>query len=260
MSKILVVDDSELQRTLMAEWLKEAGFEVVEAADGRAGLYKTIETKPQLIVLDVLMPNITGYEFVKKIRQAGGEFSEIPIVVITARQQMEDFFDSWQITDFLVKGLSKEEFLESIRSALHKYDKRGKGESLVPPVPREKQGQKFIITGIQEYVVFEVRDYLKKIGMVCEVVFNEDMAVQKAAHLRPDYFLCQYWEDPEVFNAQKIFYKLRGEDGLEKMREIYFCSERIGIEAQKDLPEADIVVYSSLNQFAEKLRGIILGA
>lgn len=255
MKKILVVDDSELQRAMMGEWLDNALYEVTYAVDGKEGLYKTIEIKPDLIILDVLMPKLTGYEFVKKMRQAGGEFSDIPIIVLTSRENMEEYFDSWQITDFLVKGLPKEEFLKKVQEALLASEEDSDG--ILPITPLANSGLRFVVAGAQDFVVFEIREYLKKLGMKCEVVLSDDYVADTVVKQKPDFLLCQYWEDSQNFDAQKIFFRLKGLEQVKNVRMIFYCSDRIGLEADKDLKGAELITYSSLNDFMQKLKAVI---
>src|SRR6478736_3796370 len=79
--KILLVDDDAAIRELASVYLVKEGFDVSCAADGVAGVEKAKELQPALIVLDVMMPGMTGFEFCKSVRLD----SNVPIIMLTAR-------------------------------------------------------------------------------------------------------------------------------------------------------------------------------
>jgi CheY-like chemotaxis protein len=81
--KILVVDDSDDTREMMAKLLELEAFTVVTAEDGRAGLSAAEVERPDLIITDINMPNLNGIEMIKLLRNRS-EFSDIPIMAITA--------------------------------------------------------------------------------------------------------------------------------------------------------------------------------
>lgn len=81
--KILVVDDDKALRDLYKIRLNEAFFQVVEAADGEEGLVRAMDEKPDLIVLDLMMPKINGMD-VLDILKATKETKDIPVIVVTA--------------------------------------------------------------------------------------------------------------------------------------------------------------------------------
>lgn len=88
MSKILIIDDEpELVKAIEVR-LRASGYQVEVAYDGEEGVKKTIEFKPDLIILDIVMPKMSGYE-VCKILKSNEETRDIPILVLTASQQRE---------------------------------------------------------------------------------------------------------------------------------------------------------------------------
>lgn len=80
---ILIVDDDALVRQLYAVKLQKAGFAVREAGDGDSGLAEAFSSKPDLIVLDILMPRMNGYEVLKKLRASGEWGAQVPVIVLT---------------------------------------------------------------------------------------------------------------------------------------------------------------------------------
>ena len=88
MSKILIIDDEpELVKAIEVR-LRASGYQVEVAYDGEEGVKKTIEFKPDLIILDIVMPKMSGYE-VCKVLKSNEETRHIPILILTASQQRE---------------------------------------------------------------------------------------------------------------------------------------------------------------------------
>ena len=83
-SSVLVVEDDSATREMMRRTLEKEGWNVVEAENGRVGLERLAESKPDLILLDLMMPEMDGFEFVSHL-QADADNRSIPIVVVTAK-------------------------------------------------------------------------------------------------------------------------------------------------------------------------------
>ena len=111
--RILVIDDDQATLKLLKPFLVSKGFEVETALDGLEGLEKVRSWKPALIVLDVIMPRLDGYGFLREIKK-DLKFRNIPIVVLTAREMMRDIFVQEGITEFVVKPYEPEELLRLI--------------------------------------------------------------------------------------------------------------------------------------------------
>ncbi|ANQ53685.1 MULTISPECIES: response regulator [Thermosipho] len=89
MKKILVVDDSEVLRKITSFNLKKAGYEVYEAFDGVDGLEKMKDIKPDLIILDIMMPRLDGFGVLKEKKNIE-EIKNIPVIILTAKGGAED--------------------------------------------------------------------------------------------------------------------------------------------------------------------------
>ena len=82
MAKILLVDDDELMIKMYQGKFKDDGFDVATAFDGQSGYDKTLEFKPDLILLDIMMPNVNGLEMLKKLK-GNPATKKIPIILLT---------------------------------------------------------------------------------------------------------------------------------------------------------------------------------
>ena len=114
---VLVVEDDAATREMLQRMLEREGFAVAEAADGRAGLERVAEQLPSLILLDLLMPQMNGFEFLAEL-QSRPEWRSIPVVVVTAKDLTAEEHArlSGQVTEVLRKGAyTRERLLSEVR-------------------------------------------------------------------------------------------------------------------------------------------------
>lgn len=117
---ILVVEDDKFLRQLLSEKLMKEGFLVREAIDGDAALAFFKKETPHLVLLDLLLPGILGFEVLKHIR-ATPELSKIPVIILTNLGQQEDVKKAKDLgaTDYLVKAnFTPDEIISRIREVL----------------------------------------------------------------------------------------------------------------------------------------------
>ena len=111
--KILVVDDDPSLLELMKSFLVSRGYETETASDGADGLEKVKSCDPDLIILDVMMPKMDGYTFIRELKKTG-KLNKLSIIVLTAREMMRDMFVQEGIKDYLIKPFQPEDLLEKI--------------------------------------------------------------------------------------------------------------------------------------------------
>jgi PAS domain S-box-containing protein len=118
-AKILVVDDKPDILLLCRLNLEAAGYEVVEANDGRAALELIARKDPDLVVLDVMMPGVDGWQVLSSIR-ADSRTRDLPVIMLTAKASERDQIHGWQLgaTDYLTKPFGREALLSTTRKAL----------------------------------------------------------------------------------------------------------------------------------------------
>ena len=116
---ILVVDDNEANVELLEAYLTAYGYDVITAVDGESGLEKTYSEMPDLLLLDIMMPGINGYEVCKRLKE-DEKTRFIPIVMITALTEMDDKVKGLDVgaDDFLSKPFNKLELMARVRSLL----------------------------------------------------------------------------------------------------------------------------------------------
>jgi len=113
--KILVVEDDESQRLLYHDEFAEAGYEVVLAANGREALRQLGMAKPDLIILDIVMPVMDGMETLGRIIR---EHRDVPIILNTAYSSYRDDFMSWGADAYVVKSADLGELKAKVREIL----------------------------------------------------------------------------------------------------------------------------------------------
>jgi len=119
-AKIMVVEDEEILLTALKEELTGGGYEVEGAVDGEDGLAKVKTFKPQLILLDLVMPKMDGMEMLQKLK-ADAETRDVPVVILTNLSDYERISEALSLgaMDYLVKANYKlEDLLEKVKTVL----------------------------------------------------------------------------------------------------------------------------------------------
>jgi two-component system phosphate regulon response regulator PhoB len=121
MAKILVVEDERTNRLLATTLLRHAGHDVFEAAEASTGLRLALEERPDLLLVDLSLPDYSGAEFIRRVRLARGG-ATVPIVLYTASAidaATRDFMEMHAIQHAIEKPSAPDGFLRTIESALH---------------------------------------------------------------------------------------------------------------------------------------------
>jgi DNA-binding response OmpR family regulator len=128
--KILVVDDKPELRTLLKNYLSQEGFEVVAAGDGREALFVARQEKPDLIILDLMMPEMGGYEFLRIY----GREADTPVIILTAKLEENDKVLGLELgaDDYMTKPFSPRELTARVRAVLRRMEKQqSAGQSIL---------------------------------------------------------------------------------------------------------------------------------
>ena len=125
MSRILIIEDEAPMRTALADLLTSEGHRAITAADGESGLHRALEEKPDLILLDIMMPKLDGFQVCAELRRLG---IAAPVLMLTAKGQIEDRVVGLDVgaDDYLVKPFSTEELLARIRALLRRVQKQAR--------------------------------------------------------------------------------------------------------------------------------------
>jgi DNA-binding response OmpR family regulator len=117
--KILLVDDSETVLMMEQMILKKDRYQVITAKNGKEGVQKALETRPDLILMDVIMPEMNGFDAVRCLRQQTATHS-VPIVMVTTKAEAESMETGYEsgCSDYVTKPIDSTELLTKVRSIL----------------------------------------------------------------------------------------------------------------------------------------------
>ncbi len=109
---ILIVDDSKTQLAICRKWLGDAGYNTITASDGKAGIVQTQQQHPDLILMDIVMPNVNGFQATRYLKRQATT-KHIPIVLISGEEQSSGRIWAKKLGAccFMVKPMSKEKLL-----------------------------------------------------------------------------------------------------------------------------------------------------
>ncbi|MDA0267474.1 MAG: response regulator [Cyanobacteria bacterium] len=122
--KILVIDDSRVIRMRVRDMLPQGNFEVIEAKDGVEGMDAIRSQHPNLIMLDFLLPRMSGWEVFQAV-QASPDFQSIPLVLMSGRKEevTEKISEPFEFFEFIQKPFEQKELIEAIKGAMVKARK-----------------------------------------------------------------------------------------------------------------------------------------
>jgi DNA-binding response OmpR family regulator len=117
--KILLVDDSETILEMERMILQQDRYEVLTARDGEEGVTKALELKPDLILMDVIMPGLDGFAAVRRLREHPGT-SRVPIVMVTSKAEAESMETGYEsgCSDYIIKPIDRMELVAKVKNLL----------------------------------------------------------------------------------------------------------------------------------------------
>jgi twitching motility two-component system response regulator PilH len=123
MPLVLIVDDSPTEVHVLSGYLEKHGFETASAADGREGIDKARELKPGLILMDVVMPGMNGFQATRELAR-DPQTAAIPVLMVTTKGLETDKI--WGMrqgaVDYLVKPVTEAQLVDKVRAALGDHD------------------------------------------------------------------------------------------------------------------------------------------
>jgi len=224
--KILIVDDNETVRTLLKISLKKENYEVFEAADGVSGFEMAESIHPQLIISDILMPNMDGFEFCRKVREESQDKS-VPFIFLSSLSEITTELRGYRTgaDDYLVKSdLKKHELLKKIETLLKKSEQY---QSI------EEKMDDGLVGRLAEMSMIEIIQLLalnKKSGLL--KITSDD----KAGEI--------FFKDGHLTHA--VIDEIQGERAIHKMVEFETGIFRFLPNGEKD-PEIQTITNSAMN-------------
>jgi DNA-binding response OmpR family regulator len=178
MSKILIVDDDAYIRELVGTLLSGAGFDVSEAFDGRDALSKMTATNPDLAVIDVMMPNMDGFELCRHLRKY---YENVPVLMLTAKTGLPDKVKGLGIgaDDYLTKPFEGEELIARVKALLRRYKIEASQTIQVGNITVDKSSYSVIFAGIHEDIPMKEFELLFKLSGFPGKTFSRDQLIDE---------------------------------------------------------------------------------
>lgn len=119
MNQVLIVEDDADIRELVAFKLRQVGYDVRTAGNGEEGLQLAVDTPPDVVILDLMMPKLSGLEVCRELR-SNDDTATIPIIMLTAKAQEADVERGFELgaTDYVIKPFSPRELVSRVQAAL----------------------------------------------------------------------------------------------------------------------------------------------
>lgn len=146
MKKILIVEDDDNIRELLRLYLEREGYQVSEAENGAAGLSKWKAEDPDMMLLDVMMPIMDGWQVCKEVRAAD---QSMPIIMITAKGETMDKVSGLELgaDDYIVKPLEMREVVARVRAVFRRFAGDDSGKLVFDKLTIDKQAYDLVIDG-----------------------------------------------------------------------------------------------------------------
>lgn len=128
--KILVIDDDKAFIELITNRLMIGGYEVIAACHGEEGFYKIENERPDLVILDILMPHKSGYDVLKQIKKETNGIEKTPVIIMTGKGSLREYFDETPIHAFMMKPFDAAALLSKIEELIALSEKLKKQESM----------------------------------------------------------------------------------------------------------------------------------
>jgi DNA-binding response OmpR family regulator len=176
-NKILVVDDDEYIRELVCTLLRNEGYGIVEASDGRVALKKLGEEKVDLCVLDIMMPNMDGFEFCKTARKY---YENLPILMLTAKGEISQKIKGFDLgcDDYLTKPFEGAELIVRVRALLKRYHIDMAEEITIGKVTMNKSSYIVSVNGGKSDIPMKEFELLYKLGSSTGKTLTRDYLIE----------------------------------------------------------------------------------
>jgi len=210
MKTILVVDDKLAVQMLIDDYLTERGYRVVKASNGRDALFVARHEKPDLILLDIMMPEMDGYEFIRTYRKE----KETPIILLTAKLEEADKVVGLELgaDDHVTKPFGMAELVARIRAVIRRSEKK-------------KQTSEILRTGD---LVLDLNAYRVTVGGDSVELTPSEFKLLKILMATPG----------RAFSRAELLEKLKGDsvDGVERTIDVHVRNLRSKIEPNPTQP------------------------
>ena len=173
----MIVDDDPNIRELVCALLHNSGFEICEADDGRAALQKMSAENPDLAVIDVMMPNMDGYELCRNLRKY---YANLPVLMLTAKSDIGAKVKGFELgaDDYLTKPFEGDELVMRVRSLLRRYKIEASQIVQIGELTIDKNSYSVIYGGVKEDIPMKEFELLFKLAGFPGKTFSRDSLIE----------------------------------------------------------------------------------
>lgn len=241
--KILVVDDEPEILEATDSCLTMNGYEVHTATNGEEAFDVARKIQPDLILLDVMMAKMTGYEFLQRLKKQKGTGKSVPVIVMSGKKTMKDFFSSWDIFTFLDKPFNADQLVSLITKALGEHDAAGGPAAAFTA----------FAVAFEEDLGNQIRYFLESYGFqVFSLPENHDVIMDPSS-VRPDIVFFHYDSGPAKDNAEMLYRRIQHRKDRDLIQFVVFCQDFTEAEVRRELGAKYVIRYQT---FAELIHGI----
>jgi DNA-binding response OmpR family regulator len=230
--RVLIVEDEGNMRTMLALELESAGYQVFQAEDGEAAFQIAKCVKPDLIISDILMPQMDGNQLMKKLRDS--EFGKhIPFIVMTARGQMQDYFEMLEVDDFIAKPFDAEDLLTRVGRVLEKVKKKKQATAGDGKETMSSGKKKVLILDDDAAVYDKFEKILTANGYEVNVVKTVPECLDSAVLFKPNMVVLRFLL--EGMNGDKLVGLMKGMPHIKDVPLVVYSQKVRGWEEQSVL-------------------------
>jgi len=240
--KILVVDDEPFFVEVMTTRFQAAGFDVVSARNVEEAFLKARKEKPQMIIMDVMMPVTSGYEAMQKIRQ-DPVTRDIPAIVFSGKAGMRDFFAEIPRVEFFHKPFDFKVLIARVEALIGDHH----------PSPQVRNA---VILGVEDPVVQKIRTMLLSDQFQVFTALQEQDCIELIKKVRPTVVFCQFWEDEHVLDPRKVAAGIASAS-FSGTRFYVYCKESLGLTAMQHFRSQQIVTYRETSELVRKIEALV---
>jgi len=221
---ILIVEDEGTMRALLTKTLEEAGYLVLQAEDGDAGYQMAKTAKPDLIISDIIMPQMDGNQLMKKLRES--PFGKnIPFMVVSARGQMKEYFEVMNADDFITKPYDSEDLLRRVSKVLAENRKDDDSDT------DASDGKKVLLLDNEPVDCEKYKKALMDSKYEVSVVTSLEECLKTAESFRPVVIAVRFMVDQT--NADKIVKVIKQQPGISGIPVVVYSRKIRGWEEKK---------------------------
>ncbi|MEA4924283.1 MAG: response regulator transcription factor [Syntrophomonadaceae bacterium] len=177
MSKIMIADDDPNIRELVIALLQNHGFETCEAADGRDALQNMLNEKPDLAIIDVMMPNMDGFELCRHLRRY---YENMPILMLTAKGELTNKVKGFRLgaDDYLTKPFEGDELIVRVQALLRRYKIEASQVIQIANVIIDKNSYSITVNGEREDIPMKEFELLFKLAGFPGKTFSRNQLIE----------------------------------------------------------------------------------